>query len=177
MSKILIAYYSRRGQNYVDGVIRDLTIGNTEFLARRLAEMTDGTLFRIDTVKPYPIDYHETTKQAMTELQTDFRPKLTDMVEDMEEFDTVILGYPNWWGTMPMAVHAFLEQYDFSGKRIIPFCTHEGSGAGHSEKDIQRLCPLAECLSCRTIKGSTVRSADCFISEIINEIKKGRQNR
>lgn len=173
MSKILIAYYSRRGQNYVDGVIRDLEIGNTEFLARRLAEMTGGTLFHIDTVKPYPIDYHETTKQAMTELQADFRPELTDKVGKMEEFDTVVLGYPNWWGTMPMAVHTFLEQYDFSGKRIIPFCTHEGSGAGHSEKDIQRLCPSAECLPCQAIRGSAVRSADYLINQIINKIKKG----
>lgn len=166
MDKILIAYYSRRGQNYVNGIIRDLAIGNTEFLARRLAEITGGTLFQIDTVKPYPIDYHETTRRAMTELQTDFRPELTDMVKGMEEFDTVILGYPNWWGTMPMAVHAFLEQYDFSGKRIIPFCTHEGSGTGRSEKDIQRLCPLAECLSCEAIKGSSVFTADYFIKKL-----------
>jgi len=169
MSKILIAYYSRRGQNYVDGVIRDLKIGNTEFLARRLAEKTGGMLFHIDTVKSYPV---ETTKQAMTELQTDLRPELTDMIENMEEFDTVILGYPNWWGTMPMAVHTFLDQYDFSGKRIIPFCTHEGSGAGHSEKDIQRLCPSAECLPCEAVKGSAVRSADYSINEIINRIDK-----
>ena len=97
---------------------------------------------------------------ARTELQTDFRPELTDMIENMEEFDTVILGYPNWWETMPMAVHTLLDQYDFSGKRIIPFCTHEGSGAGHSEKDIQRLCPSAECLPCKAVKGSAVRSAD-----------------
>ena len=71
---------------------------------------------------------------ARTELQTDFRPELTDMIENMEEFDTVILGYPNWWGTMPMAVHTLLDQYDFSGKRIIPFCTHEGSGARAQRK-------------------------------------------
>lgn len=171
MSKILIAYYSRRGENYVDGVIRNLETGNTEFLARRLAEMTGGTLFRINTVKPYPIDYHETTKQAMTELQADFRPELTGRVENMDDFGTIILGYPNWWGTMPMAVHTFLEQYDFSGKRIIPFCTHEGSGAGHSEKDIQRLCPSAECLPCQAVKGSAVRSADYVTNEIINKIK------
>lgn len=170
MGKILIAYYSRRGQNYVNGVIRDLEIGNTEFLALRLAEMTGGTLFHIDTVKPYPADYHETTRQAMTELQTGVRPELTEMVEAMEEFDTVILGYPNWWGTMPMAVHTFLEQYDFSGKRIIPFCTHEGSGAGHSKKDIQRLCSSAKCLSCETVKGSAVRSAEYFINRIINKL-------
>lgn len=172
MSNILIAYYSRRGQNYVDGVIRNLEVGNTELLALRLAEMTGGKLFRIDTVKPYPADYNETTKQAMTELQSDSRPELKEMVEDMEEFDTIILGFPNWWGTMPMALHTFLDQYDFSGKRIIPFCTHEGSGAGHSDKDIQRLCPTAECLPCEVVKGSAVRSADYSINEIINRINK-----
>lgn len=172
MGEILIAYYSRRGQNYVNGVICDLEIGNTEFLARRLAKLTGGTLFRIDTVRPYPADYYETAKQAMTELQTGLRPELTGTAGAMERFDTVIFGYPNWWGSMPMAVHTFLEQHDFSGKRIIPFCTHEGGGAGRSEKDIQRLCPLAECLSCESVKGSAVRSADYFLNKIINKLKK-----
>lgn len=171
MGKILIAYFSRRGQNYVNGSIRNLEIGNTEVIARWLAEETGGVLFHIDTVEPYPSDYNETTRQAMTELQNDFRPQLTAKVADMEDFDTIILGFPNWWGTMPMAVHTFLEQYDFSGKRIIPFCTHEGSGAGHSETDIHRLCPTAVCLHCEDIKGSAVHSADYFINKICNLVK------
>lgn len=171
MNKILIAYYSRRGQNYVDGVIRDLEIGNTEFLARRLAEMTDGTLFRIDTVKPYPIDYHETTKQAMTELQADSRPELTDKVDKMEEFDTVVLGYPNWWGTMPMCVCTFLESYDLSGKIILPFCTHEGSALGHSEKDIKRLYPTSDIRKGLAIRGSNVKNADTQVKTWLKDNK------
>jgi len=77
-------------------------------------------------------------------------------MENMEEYDTVILGYPNWWGTMPMAVHTFLESYDFSGKTIFPFCTHEGSGLGHSVKDIERLCLNSKVKRGLAIHGTSV---------------------
>jgi len=77
-------------------------------------------------------------------LHLNARPELTNTVENMESYDVIYLGYPNWWGTMPMAVFTFLESYDFSGKTIIPFCTHEGSGIGNSERDIKKLCPKAK---------------------------------
>lgn len=159
MSKILIAYYSRKGQNYVSGSIKDLIKGNTEIAAEMVKEIIGGELLEIDTVKAYPVDYTETTNVAKDELRADFRPELTEIVKNMEEYDTVVLGYPNWWGTMPMAVFTFLESYDFSGKKIIPFCTHEGSGLGHSEKDIAKLCPNATILKGLAIHGGSVKNA------------------
>lgn len=140
-NKSLIAYYSRKGQNYLDGSIVNLPIGNTEVAAKKIQELTGGDLFHIDTVAVYPHDYTETTEVAMTEKKTNARPDLTDVVDDMDAYDVIYLGYPNWWGTFPMAVFTFLESYDFSGKTIIPFCTHEGSGLGNSERDIKKACP------------------------------------
>lgn len=160
MANILIAYYSRRGQNYVGGKIIDLPIGNTEVVAQKIERLTCGDMFRIDTVKSYPADYSQCTEIARQELRANIRPRLADKVDDMEQYNIIYLGYPNWWGTMPMAVHAFLESYDFTGKTIIPFCTHEGSGMGRSVADIRRLCPTATVLEGTAIRGSNASQAD-----------------
>src|SRR5512145_3060339 len=128
----LIAYFSRKGQNYRDGNIVNLPNGNTEIIAKLIHELIGGDLFEIKTTKQYPIDYTETTEIAKTELRTNARPELIGKVSNIDEYDEVYLGYPNWWNTCPMAVFTFLESYDFSGKTIIPFCTHEGSGLGSS---------------------------------------------
>ena len=159
MGKILIAYYSRKGQNYVSGAIKDLKVGNTAVAAEMLGALTGGDLFEIDTVAAYPVDYTEATEVAQKELRTGARPVLTALVSGMEDYDTIILGYPNWWGTMPMAVYTFLEAYDCSGKRILPFCTHEGSGLGRSEKEIEKLCPDADVLKGIAIHGTGVAGA------------------
>lgn len=116
MGKTLIAYYSRRGENYVGGVVKELQQGNTECVAGKIAALTGADGFQIETVKAYPTDYTEMTKVAMQELQSGVRPVLTERVAGMEAYDTIILGYPNWWGTMPMCVFTFLETYDFRGK-------------------------------------------------------------
>jgi flavodoxin len=86
----------------------------------------------------------------------------------MKGYDVIFLGYPNWWGTMPMPVYTFLESYDFSGKTIVPFCTHEGSGMGHSEKDIAKTCPKASVLKGIAIHGTNASSADSNVSSWIN---------
>jgi flavodoxin len=144
----------------VGGSIVNLQVGNTEVIARKIQKLTGSDLFYIRTVKPYPEDYTKTTRVAQDELSGNARPKLTDMVADMDSYDVIYLGYPNWWGTMPMAVYSFLESYDFSGKTIIPYCTHEGSGMGRSEREIKKLCPMAEVLSGLPIIGGSVGSAD-----------------
>lgn len=159
MGKILVAYYSRKGQNYVSGAIKDLKVGNTAVVAEMLGALTGGDLFEIDTVAAYPVDYTEATEVAQKELRAGARPALTAQVAGMEDYDTIILGYPNWWGTMPMAVYTFLEAYDFSGKRILPFCTHEGSGLGRSEKEIAKLCSEAAVLKGLAIHGTGVAGA------------------
>lgn len=158
--KSLIAYCSRKGNNYVAGNIVNLPIGNTEVIAKKIKDFIGGDLFEINTIKPYPKDYDETIKVAKDELRKNARPELTDTVKNMDDYDVIYLGYPNWWGTFPMAVFTFLESYDFTGKTIVPFCTHEGSGLGGSESDIKKLCPNAKILFGIAILGSLVASAD-----------------
>ncbi len=163
MKKTLIAYYSRKGQNYVSGNIVELQVGNTEVVAKKIQAISQGDLFEIDTIKQYPIDYMETTQVARKELDNDVRPELTDVIDNMDDYDIIYLGYPNWYGTFPMAVFTFLESYDFSGKTIIPFCTHEGSGMG-GLTDIQLLCPGVKVGKSIAIKGSSVHGADSVIN-------------
>ena len=167
-SKSLIAYYSRKGQNFRSGSIVNLDVGNTEVIAKKIQAMTGSNLFEIDTIKDYPEDYTKSTNLAMKEKKEIARPVLTTTVENMESYDTIYLGYPNWWGTFPMAVFTFLESYDFSGKTIFPFCTHEGNGLGNSEWDIKELCPNAKVKNGIAIRGGSVNKAD---KEIISWLK------
>ena len=168
-TKSLSAFFSRKGNNYLSGSIVNLPIGNTEVIAKKIQELTGSDLFQIQTVKSYPEDYTETTRVAQDELSGNARPELTGTVDDMDAYEVIYLGYPNWWGTMPMAVFTFLDSYDFSGKTIVPYCTHEGSGLGSSERDIKKLCPTAKVLSGLAIKGSTVGKAD---NDVANWLKK-----
>jgi flavodoxin len=168
--KCLIAYFSRKGQNYVSGKIVDLKVGNTEVVAKMIQKKMGGDLFHIETVTAYPKDYTETTEVAKNELRTKARPKLTGRVENMGAYDVIFLGYPNWWGTPPMALFTFLESYDFSGKTIAPFCTHEGSGMGHSEKDIAKACPKAAILEGLAIHGTNASAAAPEVSSWIDKL-------
>ena len=170
-NKILIAYYSRKGQNYVGSRIVNLPVGNTEVAAKMAQAIAGGDLFEIQTVKSYPVDYTETTKVATVEKRTNARPELSTHVMNMEQYDTILLGYPNWWGTFPMAVFTFLEEYDFTGKTILPFCTHEGSGMGISERDIQKLCTGAEVVPGLAIRGGNVKEANDIIKSWITKNK------
>jgi flavodoxin len=168
-SKSLIAYFSRKGNNYVGGSILNLPIGNTEVIARKIQQLTGSDMFQIKTVESYPEGYTETTNVAQEEKRQNARPELLKMVDDMSSYDMIYLGYPNWWGTMPMAVFTFLESYDFSGKIIIPYCTHEGSGMGNSELDIKKICPDAKVLSGLAIRGGSVAKAD---NDVANWLRK-----
>lgn len=170
-NRILIAYYSRKGQNYVSGNIVNLPIGNTEVVAYKIKELTGADTFEIQTLKQYPKDYRETTKIAADENRNNARPELMGKVLNMNDYDMIYLGYPNWYGTFPMAVFTFLESYDFTGKTIIPFCTHEGSGMGSSENDIQRICKSAKVNRGIAIWGSAVQKADAQLVNWINNSK------
>lgn len=167
MSKIkkLIAYYSRTGENYANGNIVNLPVGNTEVAAKMIQKLTDSDMFRIDTVKNYPEGYQETTVVAKQELNQNARPELSGHIDNIADYGVIYLGYPSWWSTMPMVVYTFLEEYDFSGKTIIPFCTHEGSRMGHSERDIRKLCPDARVLKGLPIRGGSVREAEKDIAD------------
>ena len=140
MNSTLIIYYSRKGENYWNGSIKNLNKGNTEIVAEMIADLTDGDLFEIDTVEPYDADYYRCIEQAKAELHQNARPALREYPDSLDGYDTIFLGYPNWWGTMPMAMFTLLEHFDLSGKTIHPFCTNEGSGLGSSVSDIKALC-------------------------------------
>jgi len=154
----LIVYYSRKGQNYWNGSIVDLAKGNTERVAEFVQEAVGGDLFEIETVKAYDASYMKCIDEAKAELQADARPEVARYLEDaglsMDDYDTIFLGYPNWWGTCPMCVFTFLERYDLAGKRIVPFCTNEGSGMGGSEKHLKKLFPQATIEKGLSITGS-----------------------
>ncbi|MDO4198856.1 MAG: flavodoxin [Erysipelotrichaceae bacterium] len=135
----LVAYYSRADENYFGGSIRNISKGNTEKVAEMIADITGADLFKIEQVKPYSYDYHTCTDEAKKDKQNNARPELVNDI-DISKYDEIYLGYPNYWGTMPMAVYTFLESGDFEGKIIHPFCTHEGSGLSNTENDIRRMC-------------------------------------
>lgn len=173
---ILVAYFSRVGntewENGVDAVASASLniengeyVGNAEILAKMVQEATGGDLFLIQTEKTYPSDYRETTDEAKAEQNNDARPILSSHVENMDKYDTVILIYPNWWGTLPQPLFSFLEEYDFTGKTILPLCTHEGSRMGSSESDIRSLCPNAALLDGLAVRGSSVSSAQSDVEK------------
>ena len=124
-TKILIAYFSKTG--------------TTEEAAREIQETAGGDLFEITVADQYPSSYQSTVDRARRELDQNARPELSSRVENMEDYDVILLGYPIWWHTAPMAVNTFLESYDLTGKTILPFCTSGGSGIEESMPDIQRL--------------------------------------
>jgi flavodoxin len=153
--KILVAYFSHSG--------------NTRYLAERIHGRVGGDMFEIKIVKPYPRDYDAVVDQAKREQAIRFRPQLAHMPPDLKSYDVVFIGYPNWWGTMPMALFTFLEAHDFSEKTIVPFCTHEGSGLGRSERDSRKLCPTATVVPGLAIRGGAVVRAD---RDVANWLKK-----
>ena len=116
------------------------------------------------------VPYTETTEVAQQELRTNARPKLTGHLEIMASYNVVFVGYPIWWGTIPMPVASFLSEYDFSGKTIIPFCTHEGSQLGRSVADIKKMCPQATILDGLAIRGGDVKNAQDEVSGWLREI-------
>ena len=168
MAKTLIAFYSRRGENWVGGGVRFLPKGNNEIIVEKIkALIPDADVFQIDTVKKYSDDYMVCIEEAKQELREKARPTLTAKVGSMDQYDTVILGYPCWWGLPPMAVFTFLESYDFSGKKIIPFCSHVGSGMGGSLRALKQSAPDAVITGGVAIQGSAAAHCDREVASII----------
>ena len=159
----LIAFYSRADENYFGGAYRVIPVGNTEKAARMLAELTGADLFKIEQKVPYSANYQQCIAEAKRDLQANARPELTALPENLDAYDEIYLGYPNYWGTMPMAVYAFLEHYDFTGKVIHPFCTHEGSGLSNTVQDIEKTAKGAVVKPGLAIHGSSVAHADKII--------------
>ena len=146
-SDILIAYVSRAGENYNVGVTDPdsesaayagyIEKGNTEITAEYIAEMTGGDLFAITTEDPYPEDYQSMLVRAQEELDQDARPALAGELPQLDGYQTIFIGYPIWHGAIPRPVLTFLDSLDFTGKTIIPFNTHEGSGQSGTVEEIR----------------------------------------
>jgi len=154
---ILVAYFSHSG--------------NTREIAGQIQAITGGDIFEIQSQKPYPKDYDAVVEQARIELDSGYIPVSKAKIKNIEKYETVIIGYPNWWATIPAPVKTFLSEYDFSGKSIAPFCTHEGSGLGRSVTDISKLCAGTKMLEGLEIRGSGVKNAQSKVSEWLRKIK------
>lgn len=160
MSKNLVIYYSRKGANYVNGAIKDLKKGNTEIVAEYIAEAVGADLFEIDTLDSYSSDYMTCTDEAKKELQADVRPALKEQLSDISEYDNIVVAGPCWWGTYPMAIFTQLDALDFTGKKVFPVMTHEGSGLAGAPAALKKHCSGA------TVgKGLAVHGADAAKSE------------
>lgn len=165
MAKTLIAFFSRADENYFGGAMRYVKVGNTEIVVNLMKEMIDADTFKIEMANPYSPVYMTCIEEAKKDLRSQARPELKSYLESIDEYDTVILAYPNYWGTFPMAVATFLERYDFTGKTILPLCTNEGSGMGGSERDIKKACPGADVKDGLPITGSQAANSKASVQK------------
>lgn len=150
--KSIIVYFSRAGSNWVNDKVDNIKTGNTKLLSQYIQKRIGGDLFEIKTKKQYTDEYYKATEEAKDELNSVFFPELIEY-PDIRGYDTIYIGHPIWWDTFPMAVAEFLRKNNFSGKKIIPFCTHEGSGVANSEKDISRYTSNSNICSYFEIRG------------------------
>ena len=154
---MLITYYSRTG--------------NTREIANQIHERVGGEIIELQTVEPYPEDYEAVKKQAMQELNSGFKPALKTKVKKIGSYDVIFVGTPIWWGTIAAPVKSFLSEYELSGKTIVPFITHAGSGLGRSVTDISKLCPKSTLLNGVAIWGRDATNAQNEVSEWLRQIK------
>lgn len=169
MAKTLVLFYSRPGANYVSGNIVNLKKGNCLVVAEKIAALTGADMFQVEPLKDYSADYTRCTEEAQEELRAGARPAYKGDI-DISLYDTIIVGYPIWWGTFPMPLWTFLENHDFSGKKIVPFSTHEGSGLGSSVSDLKKICVGATVTAGIAIKGSRANNCDTEIKKIVANI-------
>ena len=165
MAKTLIAYFSRADENYFGGAMRYVKVGNTEIVVNKMKELINADIFKIEMKNPYSPVYMTCIEEAKKDLRAKARPELISLPESIDAYDTVILAYPNYWGTMPMAVYTFLEAFDFTGKTILPLCTNEGSGMGGSEREIKKTCPGAVVKNGLPITGSQVERSQASVQK------------
>ena len=170
MAKTLTVFFSRAGENYFVGAMRTVSVGNTERVVRAISELIETDTFRIEMQQPYAEAYMTCIEQAKRDKASGARPALCRVPDSIDAYDTVILAYPNYWGTAPMAVFTFLDGFDFAGKTIYPLCTHEGSGLGVSERDIQKACPGAKSGSGLAIMGSRADGAKPQVEAWLKQI-------
>lgn len=168
--KTLVVYFSRTGEEYNVG---NISKGNTAIVAEFIAQKTGADIFEIKPVKPYPNEYEACTELAKQELELNARPAIAGNVENLESYDTIFVGYPIWWGELPRVMLTFLESNDLSGKKIISFCTHGGSGLANTEREIRAVCPKAEILSGLAVVGKVCQSDSEKVRQEVNQWLQG----
>jgi flavodoxin len=156
MKKVLVTYFTHSG--------------NTKTVAEKICEQLNAELSELKTVDIYPVKYNLVVDQAKKEITNNYRPELLSTKENLNEYDIIVIGYPMWWYTCPMAIFSFLEQYDFKGKIILPFCTHEGSGLSTSVEDIKKSVPTAIVKEGLAIRGSKVKESDSIIKAWLSKV-------
>ena len=160
MAKTLVIYYSRKGQNYVNGSIVDLPKGNTEIVAEFIQKAVGADLFEIETKKSYAIDYTQCTVEAKAELRDNARPELVEMLPSVASYNNIVVAGPCWWGTYPVAVFTQLEALDFTGKKVFPVMTHEGSGIAGAPAALKKYCHGAVIGEGMAITGGAVAGSE-----------------
>lgn len=150
--KSIVIYFSHTGENYAVGVIKE---GNTAKVAKEIARQTKANIWEIKEAEPYPVKYDDCINRAKKELQAKARPAYQGTAPDLAAYDTIYLGYPNWWGSAPMVIYTLLDKAKADGKRILPFCTHEGSGLGSTASKLAKAYPNAKIEQ----KGLAIRGA------------------
>ena len=151
--KTLVVFFSHTGENYNVGFIEK---GNTAIIAEMIAAKTGADSFELKPVHPYPPKYKECTDVAKKERNDHARPEYAGDVDNLAQYDRVFIGAPVWWGDWPMILYSFFESADLSGKILIPFCTHEGSGLSGFDRKLASACPASTVLD-----GLAIRGSDC----------------
>lgn len=171
--KILVVYFSRAGENYSVGTVSK---GSTEIVAEMIAKETGADLFKIEPVSPYPTNYNETVRIARDEKRDNARPKIKNKVNNLKDYDVVFIGYPIWHGDLPMAVYTFFDENDLSGKTIILFSTHEGSGISGTDSAIRDYTKGKVVDNVLSIRGKRVQDSKAE-NDVKNWIKTLRDNK
>ncbi|OHS99279.1 flavodoxin [Tritrichomonas foetus] len=169
MSKVLIVYYSRPGENLFGAGTKILKVGNTKIVAETLHNLLNCDIVEIESNKKYPTTFKECRKEALEEKMKQYRPEIQISV-DITKYEMIFLGYPIWCETVPMSILTFLEKYDFTGKKIAPFCTHEGSEWGTSLSDIQMSAKGATILQGLSIEGTSRNNCEFDLLNWINTL-------
>ena len=169
--KNLVVYFSMP-DNVDDStvVIDGETLGNTQYMAYVIQETVGADIFRIEPETPYPTDHDELVDLASEEQSNNARPAIKDTIENFDTYENIFVGYPNWWGDMPMILYSFFDEYDFSGKTIIPFNTHGGSGFSGTISTIKELEPNAEVLDGKSISRNDIQDAEQEIVDWVNSL-------
>ena len=150
--------------------------GNTKTVANHIHDLIGGDIVEVETVIPYPDTYEEVTQIAPGELASDYRPELKTKVDNMDEYDTLIVGTPIWGGHLTPAMKSFLASYNLSGKAIAPFCTHGGSGTAQSVNDIHSVCPNSTILGSLAVYGSRAESSRTDVEKWLKQIEIIKSN-